>query len=72
MVKTYITNKELLKAIEILEVAELLNNGNKLQLEYNNKTGELKILRCYTKKINCKKQEWRVENERIVIYKKIQ
>ena len=57
MVKTYITNKELLKAIEILEVAELLNNGNKLQLEYNDKTSELKVLCCYTKKINCKKIE---------------
>lgn len=57
MVKTYITNKELLEAIEVLEITELLNNGNKLQLEYNDKTGELKVLRCYTKKINCKKIE---------------
>ena len=57
MVKIYITNKELLKAIEILEIAELLNNGNKLQLEYNNKTGELKVLCCYMKKIDCKKIE---------------
>lgn len=55
MVKTYITNEKLLKAVEMLEIAELLNNGNKLQLEYNDKTGELKVLRCYTKKINCKK-----------------
>lgn len=55
MVKNYITNKELLKAIEALEVAELLNNGNKLQLEYNDKTGELKILRCYVKKVSRKK-----------------
>lgn len=57
MVKTYITNitnKELLKAIEMLEVAELLNDGNKIQLEYNDKTGELKVLRCYVKKVNCK------------------
>lgn len=57
MVKTYITNGKLLKAIEILEIAELLNNGNKLQLEYNNKTGELKVLKCYMKKIDCKKIE---------------
>lgn len=57
MVKTYITNKELLKAIEVLEIAELLNDGNKLQLEYNNKTGELKILKCYMKKVDCKKME---------------
>lgn len=55
MVKTYITNKELLKAIEELEIAELLNDGNKLQLEYNDKIGELKVLRCYVKKVNCKK-----------------
>ena len=55
MAKSYITNKELLKAIEALEVTELLNNGNKLQLEYNDKTGELKILKCYMKKVNCKK-----------------
>lgn len=54
MVKNYITNKELLQAIEALEIAELLNNGNKLQLEYNDKTGELKALRCYVKKVNCK------------------
>lgn len=60
MVKTYITNKELLEAIEALEVAELLNDGNKLQLEYNNKTGELKVLRCYVKKVNCKKMETEV------------
>lgn len=57
MVKSYITNKELLKAIEALEVAELLNDGNKLQLEYNDKTGELKVLRCYVKKVNCKQME---------------
>lgn len=49
MVKSYITNKELLKAIEALEVAELLNDGNKLQLEYNNKTGELKVLKCFVR-----------------------
>lgn len=55
MVKSYITNKELLEAIEALEVAELLNDGNKLQLEYNDKTGELKVLRCYVKKVNCQK-----------------
>lgn len=55
MVKSYITNKELLKAIEALEIAELLNDGNKLQLEYNDKTDELKVLRCYVKKVNCKK-----------------
>ena len=60
MVKTYITNKELLKAIEALEVAELLNDGNKLQLEYNDKTGELKVLRCYVKKVNCQKMEMEV------------
>lgn len=57
MVKTYITNKELLEAIEMLEVAEFLNNGNKLQIEYNDKTGELKVLRCYVKKVNCQKME---------------
>ena len=57
MVKSYITNKELLKAIEMLEIAELLNNGNKLQLEYNDKTGELKILKCFVKKVNCQKME---------------
>lgn len=55
MVKSYITNKELLEAIKALEVAELLNDGNKLQLEYNDKTAELKILKCYVKKVNCKK-----------------
>lgn len=55
MVKSYITNKELLKAIEALEVAELLNDGNKLQLEYNDKTAELKVLKCYVKKVNCQK-----------------
>ena len=57
MAKSYITNKELLKAIEALEVTELLNNGNKLQLEYNDKTGELKVLRCFVKKVNCQKME---------------
>ena len=57
MVRTYITSKELLQAIEALEVAELLNNGGKLQLEYNDKTGELKVLRCYVKKVNCQKME---------------
>ena len=57
MEKSYITNKELLKAIEALEIAELLNNGNKLQLEYNDKTGELKVLRCFVKKVNCQKME---------------
>lgn len=57
MVKSYITNKELLTAIEALEVVKLLNNGNKLQLEYNNKTGELKILKCFVKKVNCQKME---------------
>ena len=57
MAKSYITNKELLKAIEALEVAELLNDGNKLQLEYNDKTAELKILKCYMKKVNCQKME---------------
>lgn len=57
MVKSYITNKELLQAIEAMEVAELLKNGGKLQLEYNDKTGELKVLRCYVKKVNCKKIE---------------
>lgn len=55
MVKTYITNEKLLEAIKALEVAELLNNGNKLQLEYNDKTAELKVLKCYMKKVNCKK-----------------
>ena len=55
MVKTYITNEKLLEAIKALEVAELLNDGNKLQLEYNDKTAELKILKCYMKKVNCKK-----------------
>jgi hypothetical protein len=55
MAKTYIINKELLEAIEALEIAELLNDGNKLQLEYNDKTGELKVLRCYVKKVNCQK-----------------
>lgn len=60
MVKSYITNKELLEAIEALGVAELLNDGNKLQLEYNDKTGELKVLRCYVKKVNCKKIEMEV------------
>lgn len=57
MVKNYITNKKLLEAIEVLEIAELLNDGNKLQLEYNDKTGKLKVLRCYVKKVNCKKME---------------
>ena len=57
MVKSYITNKELLKAIEALESAELLNGGNKLQLEYNDKTGELKILKCFVKKVSCEKME---------------
>lgn len=57
MVKTYITNKELLEAIETLEIVELLNNGNKLQLEYNDRTRELKVLKCYMKKVNCKKIE---------------
>lgn len=57
MEKSYITNKELLKAIEALEVAELLNDGNKLQLEYNDKTRELKVLRCFVKKVNCQKME---------------
>lgn len=51
MIKSYITNEKLLEAIEVLEVAELLNNGNKLQLEYNAKTGKLKLLRCYVKKL---------------------
>ena len=55
MVKSYITNEKLLTAIEALEVAELLNDGNKLQLEYNDKTGELKVLRCFVKKVNCQK-----------------
>ena len=44
-------------AIEALEVAELLNDGNKLQLEYNDKTGELKILKCFVKKVNYQKME---------------
>lgn len=57
MVKSYITNKELLEAIEALKVAELLNDGNKLQLEYNDKTAELKVLKCYVKKVNCQKME---------------
>ena len=57
MVKSYITNEKLLEAIGALEVAELLNDGNKLQLEYNDKTGELKVLRCYVKKVNCQKME---------------
>ena len=57
MEKSYITNKELLTAIETLEVEKLLNNGNKLQLEYNDKTGELKILKCFVKKVNCQKME---------------
>lgn len=57
MVKTYITNEKLLEAIKALEVAELLNDGNKLQLEYNNKTAELKILKCYVKKVSCQKME---------------
>lgn len=57
MVKNYITNKELVQAIEALEVAELLNNGGKLQLEYNDRTDELKVLRCHVKKVNCKKLE---------------
>ncbi len=57
MLKSYITNKELLEAIEALEIAELLNDGNKFQLEYNDKTGELKVLRCYVKKVDCKKIE---------------
>ena len=55
MVKSYITNEKLLEAIKALEVAELLNDGNKLQLEYNDRTAELKILKCYMKKVNCKK-----------------
>lgn len=55
MVKSYITNKELLEAIEALRIAELLNDGNKLQLEYNDKTAELKVLKCYVKKVNCQK-----------------
>ena len=57
MAKSYITNKELLKAIEALEVTELLNNGNKLQLEYNDKTGELKVLKCYVKRVSFKKMK---------------
>ena len=57
MVKSYITNEKLLEAIKALEIAELLNNGNKLQLEYNDKTGELKVLRCFVKKVNCQKME---------------
>lgn len=60
MVKTYITNKELLEAIEALEIAELLNDGNKLQLDYNDKTAELKVLKCYVKKVNCKSLEMEV------------
>lgn len=52
-----VKSKELLQAIEALGVAELLNDGNKLQLEYNNKTAELKVLRCYVKKVNCQKME---------------
>lgn len=55
MVKSYITNKELLEAIEALRISELLNDGNKLQLEYNDKTAELKVLKCYVKKVNCQK-----------------
>ena len=57
MEKSYITNEKLLEAIEVLEVAKLLNNGNKLQLEYNDKTRELKVLRCFVKKVNCEKME---------------
>lgn len=57
MVRNCITNKELLEVIEALEVAELLNAGGKLQLEYNDKIGELKILRCFVKKVSCKKME---------------
>nr|DAU29375.1 MAG TPA: hypothetical protein [Caudoviricetes sp.] len=57
MLKSYITNRELLEAIEAMEVAELLNAGNKLQLEYNDKTAELKVLKCYVKKVDCKKME---------------
>lgn len=55
MIKSYITNEKLLEAIKALEVAELLNNGNKLQLEYSDKTGELKVLRCFVKKVSCDK-----------------
>lgn len=57
MVKSYITNEKLLEEIKALEVAELLNDGNKLQLEYNDKTAELKILKCYVKKVSCQKME---------------
>lgn len=57
MVKTYITNEKFLKAVEMLEIVELLNNGNKLQLEYNDKTDELKVLKCYIKKVDCKRIE---------------
>ena len=57
MVKKLITNKELLEVIEALGIAELLNDGNKLQLEYNDKSGELKVLKCFMKKVNCKKME---------------
>lgn len=57
MEKSYITNRKLQESIEAMEVAELLNNGNKVQLEYNDKTGELKVLKCYVKKINCRKIE---------------
>lgn len=57
MARNYITNKELLEVIEALEIAELLNNGNKLQLEYNDKTGELKVLRCFVKKVSCQKMK---------------
>lgn len=57
MEKSYITNRKLQESIEAMEVAELLNGGNKLQLEYNDKTGELKVLKCYVKKINCRKIE---------------
>lgn len=57
MARNYITNKELLEVIEALEIAELLNNGNKLQLEYNKKSGELKVLRCFVKKVSCQKMK---------------
>lgn len=57
MEKSYITNRKLQESIDAMEVAELLNNGNKVQLEYNDKTGELKVLKCYVKKINCRKIE---------------
>lgn len=57
MEKSYITNEKLQKVIEEMKVALLLNNGNKVQLEYNDKTGELKLLRCYVKRIGCKKME---------------